>query len=504
MSSRPVGFSFSLLCFLSLAAVRPSFAVPSVSATAGKSVSSASTTDLLAVASETDPQCLDVGEHSSDDLLTVDSCTTTPKPVAQVESESADPKGKTSVGLWALGALALIGGVVAAASGGGSGSDGDDDGGDLAKAVVINTTDEGGDLVDQIYLPKKFETEEYKATGGVWPFNRNRRSGLEIINASYRYSFGATGDGVLVSVFDTGIDINHPEFDGDGKIHEESKTYFFDSEGNQFDLDDPHGHGTFVAGLIAANKDDKRMHGVAFESDLLILQSPGLIRTEAKEDYDAIIDAGYTPAADVLSDAFNTSVEAGAIVMNHSWGVNVYVDHTYFDYDSCDYSSSDTFRSICSHESKPLDKDYLITDLNESYNGDILDALTNAAENEMITVWAAGNEQYKEIGILPGLPVYFTELKDTWLAVVATDQDNEIASFSNHCGIAKDFCISAPGVGIYSAWADGGYKTSQGTSQAAPFVSGAVALLKHQFPSMGGAKIVQLIKETATDLGEEG
>ena len=355
-------------------------------------------------------------------------------------------------------------------------------------AIISDDNDSGddgdGDLEDQIYNPGDFETDEYKATGKH--SSTGVRSGLEIINASYRYSFGATGDGVLVSVLDSGIDIDHPEFDG--KIHEESKTYFFDSEGNSPALDDTNGHGTFVAALIAGHKDDEGMHGVAFESDLLILQDPYLID---EDEYKANIAAGYTASGDVWSDAWNTSVEAGAIAMNNSWDLTeVFIDAYYRDDD-------DNLR--------PIDREFLVDYLDWLDSGDLLGALTNAAENEMITVFAAGNDSYYQVGLLAGLPVYFPELEDTWLAVAATNQDDEIAWFSNYCGMAMNFCISAPGVDIYSAYPGGGYAAGgQGTSYAAPLVSGAVALLKHQFPSMGGAQIVQLIKETATDLGEEG
>ena len=65
-----------------------------------------------------------------------------------------------------------------------------------------------------------------------------------------------------------------------------------------------------------------------------------------------------------------------------------------------------------------------------------------------------------------------------WLTVVAVDQNNQIASFSNGC-VAKDFCIAAPGVAIYSTYdvddnstsPPVSYKNLQGTSMAAPHVT---------------------------------
>ena len=454
MSSRSAGFSFSLLCFLSLAAVRPSFAVPSESPSAGESVGSASTAELLAVAAEMDPQCLDSGKYSSDDLFAAESCTTASEPVAQVDSEPADPKGKTSVGLWALGALALIGGVVAVASGGGSGGSSDDGSGD-----------DSDDLLQQIYDPAEFETGEYKAAA------LGARSGLEMINASYRYSFGASGDGVLVSVLDTGIDADHIEFHGDGKISDQSKSYLVDSiSGNEISpLEDYRGHGTFVAALIAANKDGRGMHGVAYEADLLILQG-----------IEPPLGVTYVDDLDVLADAWDTSHLNGAVVMNNSWGIHFYLDI---------FSSEDQYKSFLG--------DRFVT------------ALQEANTAGMITVFAAGNEIYSEVHAYAAAPYFLKELQNTWLAVVATDYNNNIANFSNYCGAAMNFCISAPGHSLYSAQADlndpsSSYTVGSGTSLSAPLVSGSVALLKHQFPSMGGAEIVQLIKDTATDLGDPG
>ena len=472
MPSRSVGFSFSLLCFLSLAAVRPSFAVPSASPNAGESVRSASTAELLAVAGETDPQCLDGGQHSSDDLSAAERCTTASEAVAQAESGSADPKGKTSVGLWALGALALIGGVVAAASGGGSGGgggggdngDGDDGGGDDDHGVPRQISD-----------PEEFERDEY-----------NNQYGLDAINASYRYSLetidtdgvrtgkGTTGEGVLVAVLDTGIRGDHHEFAGEGKISDASKSYYVDSDNNKMSpLEDPSGHGSLVAAIIAANKDNEGIHGVAFDADLLIFQGIGLENLE-NSDY----KSDYKLESEILPDVINTSINQNATVINNSWG---WLDKEGNPIHIDEFNSRDQL----------MLSEALITSLN------------NASNNGMIIVFANGNviedknDYNSEVNVAAGIPVFFPEFKNIWLTVAATDKNNKIASFSYHCGMAKDFCISAPGSDIYPGFGDDYY---YGTSFAAPHVTGAVALLKHQFPSMGGAEIVRLIKQSATYL----
>lgn len=111
-------------------------------------------------------------------------------------------------------------------------------------------------------------------------------------------------------------------------------------------------------------------------------------------------------------------------------------------------------------------------------------------------------------GDYPLSPLFFPELRGRWLAVVATDQNNRIASFSNGCGSrGKYWCIAAPGVGITTAHAGGDdFRTfgSRGTSFSAPHVSGALALLKSRLPAMPMSVLVHILMNTATDLGASG
>ena len=364
--------------------------------------------------------------------------------------------------MWALGALALIGGVVAAASGG------EDDGGG----------DDDHDVPGQIRNPEEFETDEY-----------NNQYGLDAINASYRYSLetmgedgvgtgeGTSGKGVLVAVLDTGIRGDHHEFAGEGKISDASKSYYVDSDNNKISpLEDPDGHGSLVAAIIAANKNDEGIHGVAFDADLLIFQGIGL---ERLENYDYKFN---TESPEIFPDVINTSINQNATVINNSWGVLNEKDEP-IHIDQFDNKSE--------------------LEIELGLSEDLITSLNNASNHGMIIVFANGNvvkdknDYNSEVNAAAGIPVFFPEFENIWLTVAATDKNNEIASFSYHCGMAKDFCISAPGSDIYPGFGNNYYR---GTSFAAPHVTGAVALLKHQFPSMGGAEIVRLIKQSATYL----
>ena len=67
--------------------------------------------------------------------------------------------------------------------------------------------------------------------------------------------FKIAGDGITVTVFDTGVDKNHSELSG---------RYSSDSATNGGT--DSEGHGTFIAGVVAANRNGVGMHGIAFNS----------------------------------------------------------------------------------------------------------------------------------------------------------------------------------------------------------------------------------------------
>ncbi|MCD1633327.1 S8 family serine peptidase [Martelella mediterranea] len=100
------------------------------------------------------------------------------------------------------------------------------------------------------------------------------------------------------------------------------------------------------------------------------------------------------------------------------------------------------------------------------------------------------------------------------VVVVALDAYNQISSYSNRCGVAKEWCVAAPGggspshrdTGIYSTVPvdDGSYGNMSGTSMAAPNVSGAVAILTEAYPTFSPAKIVRILFMTAEDLGASG
>lgn len=104
------------------------------------------------------------------------------------------------------------------------------------------------------------------------------------------------------------------------------------------------------------------------------------------------------------------------------------------------------------------------------------------------------------------------------VSVANIDRDGSIWRTSNHCGVAMNWCLSAPGRAIVSSalpWLDEdedgniilndtSYRTDTGTSMAAPHVAGALAVLMEAYPRYTPGQLVDLMFQTAQDLGAPG
>lgn len=121
------------------------------------------------------------------------------------------------------------------------------------------------------------------------------------------------------------------------------------------------------------------------------------------------------------------------------------------------------------------------------------DAVDYAIGSGVSLVAAAANDNVSN----PTYPASYSGV----LGISATTQSDSRASFSNY-GDYID--LSAPGVGILSTVASGGYQAWSGTSMASPVVAGVVALLRAQSPDRSPAVIENLLEETAVDLGSPG
>lgn len=249
-----------------------------------------------------------------------------------------------------------------------------------------------------------------------------------------------TGQGVVVAVIDTGIETAHEEFTG--AIDAASQNFYPGAA--PADLEDDFNHGTGVAGIIGARENGKGMVGVAPDARLLVL----------KTDEAGSIDP------DAVNAALRFATQQGAAVTNISMA----------------------YYGAIPEASKQI----------------IRDALASG----MFLAVAAGNDGADT----PTHPAVMAQITGdgALLAVGAVDGNNLIADFSNRAGATQDFFLVAPGVNQLMPITDNSMGYASGTSFAAPFVSGAAAVLLSKDPHLTGAQLASILLETATDLGDAG
>lgn len=121
------------------------------------------------------------------------------------------------------------------------------------------------------------------------------------------------------------------------------------------------------------------------------------------------------------------------------------------------------------------------------------EAVRYAYDNNVVMVSAAGNDGSNQ----PTYPSAYPEV----LSVAAVDYNGNRANFSNY-GDYID--IAAPGVNIPSTFFNAQYAALSGTSMAAPHVAGLAALIKSANPDLKSSQVINIIKTSAIDLGEQG
>lgn len=298
------------------------------------------------------------------------------------------------------------------------------------------------------------------------------------------------GTGITIGVLDSGIDEGHEAFTGK-TIRETRLGGARNEDGSRFS------HGTAVASVAAAvaGFSSDSIQGVAPGADLVSIAIP--------------LGSPPTQYSVVSLDALNSA--------NRRW--RAYYDHA-LDQNLDILNLSVGFNGII--------ENYTEEEIRANF-AESLASMAQAGSNDpVLTVWAAGNANGRrcDLGIpncradgtieassaeiLSGLMVRIPELRGHTVTVVATNEGGNIASFSNRCGIAADYCIAAPGTNITIAYfgprnnqnGQRGYRRGNGTSYAAPMISGGLALIMQRFrDQLSSTEVLTRLFDTANKQG---
>ena len=256
---------------------------------------------------------------------------------------------------------------------------------------------------------------------------------VDVLGAGWATTVGAAngGAGVTVAVLDTGIDTNHASLPVAACLGDFTTTPAGAS------CEDGNGHGTHVAGTIAALPSTGH-RGVA----------PNVSLSAAK-----VLNAAGSGSTSGIAAAIDAAARAGIDVVNLSLGGPT--------------------------NGLPESTDALCI------------AITNAAAAGTIAVVAAGNDGRDAAGFSPARC-------DNALTVGAYDATGKLASFTNY---GPDIDINAPGVSIYSTTFDGAFGSKNGTSMASPHAAAVAALYAAANPGSTAAQIAAGVVANSLDRG---
>lgn len=304
----------------------------------------------------------------------------------------------------------------------------------------------------------------------------NNIGDLNLLNVAPAWKAGYTGKGVVVAVLDSGVDLGHPDLqsniwrnpkeipgngiddDRNGVPDDVNGWDFVNGDANPSpDSNDQHGfHGTHIAGIIGAKRNgidinspnnSYEMNGVAYDAQIMPIRVLGSKGREYKD----------------IADGIRYAVNNGANVINMSLG-----------------------RSTASPE--------------------LRQALEYAKQRGVFVVMSAGNDRAQLNPSEPHFPAFYA-FDNLGIAVgaVTSFPGKQVTVFSNPAGSIPTKFVVAPGREVLSTIpitpGNVGFEFKDGTSMAAPYVAGVVALMLQANPKLTPDQILEFLTTTAKPEG---
>ena len=295
---------------------------------------------------------------------------------------------------------------------------------------------------------------------------RSKQWGLQAIKAYDAWDVAKASHSITVAVIDSGIDMDHPDFKLSPTSSNIVRPYSVlqkKAGGDTSNVKDLMGHGTHVAGIIAAGTSNGvGVAGVSYNAYVMpiqVIEYNTSTRTNSITSADAAAGVNYAVAHR------NDDPAAPVRVINISFGT--------------------TERKV------PSDYD----------DRALMSALTSAHKANILVVYAAGN------GGRNGAYACFPCDADPYgIGVISVKQNGSVSNCKrtdssnyNEAGMTTKE-LSAPGDSIHSTWINSTYADDNGTSMAAPFVSGTAALMFAANKDLTADNAKDILCATALDL----
>ncbi len=304
----------------------------------------------------------------------------------------------------------------------------------------------------------------------------------EIVGAQHAHKVGADGSSVLIAIADTGTipDARMALVELDGKVGTRYDYYDFDDDGTNYPiLEYRRGHRTAI--IAAGRRNGIGGQGIAYNASL--------------NSYRVSSFATYQPRGAInVARAFWRMRQDQVDVMSGAWGWRLPQRPKHYN--------AAFMRSFL----RPMAQQIALMNPNEEtgYRGTAL-------------VFNVGRHYHSDpANLMAMIPFWYPELQSKIMAVVSLDVTDWESGDSVHklkldkgtarCGVAKDWCVAAPGSGFNFYWPTGeiGVTPAAASATATAVAVGSVALLMDAFPEISAEDAIAIILETATDIGGDG
>jgi subtilisin family serine protease len=253
------------------------------------------------------------------------------------------------------------------------------------------------------------------------------------------------GAGVVVAVVDSGTKLDHPDLapnawtnfrevpgnrrddDGNGYVDDVHGVDLTTERAGQ-DLSDGNGHGTHVAGIIAAAANRRGVVGVAFRAKIMTVK---------------VLDAQSRGTTGGVAEGIRYAAANGARIINLSLG-------------------------------------------GPTQDPRVTSAIREAADAGVLIVCSAGNDG-RNVDERPSYPVSTAAPNVLGVAATSPDDGRRLGDFSNFG--RNTIGLAAPGVEVLSTRNDGTFERKSGTSMAAPHVTGVAALVAALRPDLSASEL---------------